>query len=221
MAGSAWPGGTSAPTGTAAGDLTGSYPSPGVAKVNGTSVPATPTTGTVLTATSSTTAAWQAAAGGAPSGAATGDLSGTYPAPTVAKVNGVTVSGTPTAGQVPIASSGTAAAWGAVAPITRTVGTGLATTGTVNLDLATLNGTSQWIVASGNLTFTTSNLTAGRDFNMRIDAGGSSRTIAWPAWIPLGAALPTTLASGKTLVLSIESWGTTDANVTAAVAVQP
>lgn len=44
-----------------------------------------------------------------------GDLSGTLPSPTVARVNGVSVSGTPSTGDVITASSSTAAAWAAPA----------------------------------------------------------------------------------------------------------
>jgi len=49
---------------TAGGDLTGTLPSPTVAKVNGVAVSGTPTTGQVLTATSTTAANWQTPSAG-------------------------------------------------------------------------------------------------------------------------------------------------------------
>lgn len=97
-------------------------------------------------------------------------------------------------------------------------GTGLGTTGTVNLDFAADVGLPQNITLTGNITLTTSNLVAGRSKTLRITGGGSTYTITYPAWVAFGAALPTSLATGDVLIIALFANSTTDASVDAAAA---
>lgn len=119
----------SAASGTAGGDLSGTYPNPSVVsapalKTTGSPVAvgaaSPPTVGQLLRAVDATTATWQDPPSAAPSGSAGGDLSGTYPNPTVVRANGlrtltttvsVSASTAPTVGQILTATSSTAATW--------------------------------------------------------------------------------------------------------------
>jgi hypothetical protein len=90
------------PTGPASGDLGGFYPNPLVVGIDGYAINqnSIPQAGYVLTYFDGYVQ-WEAGGGGAPSGPAGGDLSGTYPNPSVVKIQGIAVSATaPTNGQV-------------------------------------------------------------------------------------------------------------------------
>lgn len=78
------------------------------------------------------------------------------------------------------------------------------------------------VTLTGNVTFTTANLTAGKTVIVRAIGSGGTRTFTFPAgWVFVGAAAPANVASGKTGVFVLRSFGTADASVVARYEVQP
>ena len=98
------------------------------------------------------------------------------------------------------------------------VGT-LATTGTVNLDFNT-EGYETQAALTGNVTYTASNYAAGKSVTVRVINGGTQRTLTFPTnWVFVGTK-PSNIAANKTGVLTVTSFGTTEADCVAAWAVQ-
>ncbi len=143
-------------------------------------IPSTVSSTTVNNATTSTPGLIQLA----------GDLAGTATTPTVAKVNGVAVSGTPSSGQVITASSSSAAAWSTPgsAPVSSVFGrTGAVTATTGDYTAAQVTGA---LVNTNNLSDVSSTSTARTNLGL-----GSAATQATSAFDASGAAATVQAAS--------------------------
>ncbi len=94
---------------------------------------------------------------------------------------------------------------------------------TANSDTVALDFAGDSIVtrsAGGNVTFTGTNYTAGKSATVRVVAGGSDRDFTFPSDWVFVSFKPDDIAANKTGVLTVTSFGTTEANCVAAYAVE-
>jgi hypothetical protein len=91
-------------------------------------------------------------------------------------------------------------------------------TGTQNLDFTSQGYLTHSI--TGNITYTASNYAAGRSLSVRITCDGTQRNLTFPTnWVFVGSK-PTAIAASKIAILSVTSFGATEAETVAAYAVQ-
>jgi hypothetical protein len=84
----------------------------------------------------------------------------------------------------------------------------------VNLNFQSFAG--KRLSLAGNVTFSASGYLFGAFVILRIMCDGTNRTLAFPAsWKFVGSAVPTTINAGKTALLHLWSFGTTEADVVA------
>ena len=97
--------------------------------------------------------------------------------------------------------------------------TTLGTTGTLTLSM---NGADFVTTGTltGNVTFASSNRAAGRSVTARVVNGGTTRTLSFPAGWRFVGSKPEEIEANKTGVLALTAFGTDDASVVAAWAVE-
>jgi hypothetical protein len=90
----------------------------------------------------------------------------------------------------------------------------------VTLNFSTLNGQINTISLTGALELLTSNLANGREVRLRLVCDGTERALAFPVDWKFVGTKPATIAASKVAILSLASFGASNADVIAAYAVQ-
>lgn len=85
-----------------------------------------------------------------------------------------------------------------------------------------LSGAKKTVITlAADPTFSTTNRADGWHTVAVVKAGGSTRALTFPAWVFVGSATPTSLASGKTALLELWAGGVNESDVVARWTVQP
>lgn len=72
------------------------------------------------------------------------------------------------------------------------------------------------ITLTGDITFATSNLAAGRSVTVLVQGDSVTRNLSFPGWYWFGSVAPAQIAANKNAILTLTSFGTTDASMGAA-----
>lgn len=101
------------------------------------------------------------------------------------------------------------------AQVRRTPGADLGVTGTITLDFNGPNYRSTGTL-TGPITFASDNLASGRSVTVRVRNGGTTQDLFFPAgWVFIGNK-PNFISSGKTGVLTVMAFGSSNSDVVAA-----
>lgn len=97
-------------------------------------------------------------------------------------------------------------------------GNSLGTSGTVNLNMQTLNATYQTIVLDGDISFTTTNRASGKRLTLRlIENADNTRNIVFPAeWTFVGVA-PSATLKDEVAIIEIIFFGTSESDCVASM----
>lgn len=90
----------------------------------------------------------------------------------------------------------------------------------VTLDFTTRDRQINTISLTGNLELLTSNLANSREVRLRLVCDGTQRTLTFPTDWKFVGTKPANIAASKVAILSLAAFGTTNADVVAAYAVQ-